>query len=53
MDAMSFVVLAAACAPLVDSGTAQALVHVESAFNANAIGVVGGRLERQPRTRGE
>ena len=53
MDAISFIALAAACAPLVDSSTAQALVGVESAFNPHAIGVVQGVLERQPRSRAE
>jgi type IV secretion system protein VirB1 len=53
MDALSFIALAAACAPLVDTGTAQAVVRVESGFNAHAIGVVGGQLERQPRTSSE
>jgi type IV secretion system protein VirB1 len=53
MDPLSFIALAAACAPLVDAGTAQALVRVESALNPHAIGVVGGHLERQPRTRSE
>jgi len=42
--------LALACAPLVHPGTALALVAVESGFNPNAIGVVGGVLERQPRS---
>ena len=45
--------LVAACAPLVHPTTAQALVKVESAFNPNAIGVVGGTLQRQPRSRQE
>jgi type IV secretion system protein VirB1 len=53
MDANTFLTLAAACAPLVHPATASALVSVESAFNAHAIGVVGGALERQPRTRAE
>ena len=42
-----------ACAPYVHVTTAQALVVVESSSNPYAIGVVGGVLERQPRTRGE
>lgn len=42
-----------ACAPLVHPGTAHALVHVESGTNPYAIGVVGGALVRQPRTRAE
>jgi type IV secretion system protein VirB1 len=53
MDLTSFLALAAACAPLVHPHTAQALVAVESSFNPHAIGVVGGVLERQPRTRAE
>jgi len=53
MDATSFIALVAACAPLVDAGTAQALVSVESAFNPHAIGVVQGVLERQPRSHAE
>lgn len=51
MDPVGFIALAAACAPLVDAGTARAVVQVESAFNAHAIGVVGGRLAHQPSTR--
>ena len=42
MDAIGFIALAAACAPLVNASTAQAVVQVESAFNAHAIGIVGG-----------
>lgn len=38
------------CAPGVDATTAMALVSVESSGNPHAIGVVGGALERQPRT---
>ena len=53
MDATTFVALALACAPLVDAGTAHALVSVESGHNPNAIGVVGGALLRQPRHRDE
>lgn len=49
MDALTFFALAAACAPLVDPVTTRALVQVESSFNPNAIGVVGGSLVRQPR----
>jgi type IV secretion system protein VirB1 len=45
--------LAAACAPAVHASTTQALVAVESGFNAHAIGVVGGTLVRQPRNRAE
>jgi type IV secretion system protein VirB1 len=53
MEALAFIALVTACAPLVDVATAQALVGVESAFNPHAIGVVDGVLERQPRTRRE
>jgi len=53
MDAASFSTLAATCAPLVHPSTARALVAVESGFNPHAIGVVGGVLDRQPRTPGE
>ena len=53
MEATAFIAVALACAPRVDVATAEALVRVESAFNPWAIGVVGGRLERQPRTRAE
>lgn len=45
--------LATACAPQIDPGTTLALVRVESSGHPWAIGVVGGRLERQPRSRGE
>jgi type IV secretion system protein VirB1 len=50
MDGISFLALAAACAPLVDASTTQAIVAVESSFNPNAIGVVAGVLARQPRS---
>ena len=53
MDASVFLALALACAPQVHTDTARALVSVESAFNPWAIGVVGGALVRQPRTRAE
>lgn len=53
MDSVTFLALAAACAPLVHPATASALVSVESAFNPHAIGVVGGALVRQPRSRAE
>ncbi|MGW9761122.1 MULTISPECIES: lytic transglycosylase domain-containing protein [Burkholderia] len=41
------------CAPSVHPTTMQAVVHTESALNPYAIGVVGGHLVRQPRTREE
>lgn len=53
MDASNFITLVLACAPQVHADTATALVRVESSFNPWAIGVVGGALERQPRTRTE
>jgi type IV secretion system protein VirB1 len=53
MDIATFLALALACAPQVHPDTALAVVAVESAFNPFAIGVVGGTLERQPRTRAE
>jgi type IV secretion system protein VirB1 len=43
-----FTKLAAQCAPSVDPQTIAALVRTESGFNPYAIGVVGGRLQRQP-----
>ena len=53
MDQVHFSNLAANCAPLVHEHTVHALVAVESSFNPHAIGVVGGVLQRQPRTPGE
>ena len=53
MDISVFLALALACAPQVHTHTAHALVSVESAFNPWAIGVVGGALVRQPRSRAE
>ncbi len=53
MDTSTFTALAMACAPMVHTGTAHALVAVESGFNPHAIGVVGGALQRQPRNRAE
>jgi type IV secretion system protein VirB1 len=53
MNAATFLALAMSCAPGVHPATAQALVSTESAFNPFAIGVAGGRLERQPRDRAE
>jgi type IV secretion system protein VirB1 len=44
-----FLQLAQQCAPNVHPVTMAAIVHVESGLNPFAIGVVGGRLERQPR----
>lgn len=45
--------LAQQCAPTVAPQTMAALIQVESRFRPYAIGVVGGRLERQPTTREE
>lgn len=53
MDAANLLSLIVACAPYVDTGTARALIAVESSANPHAIGVVGGALERQPRSHAE
>jgi type IV secretion system protein VirB1 len=53
VDSNTFLALAATCAPFVHPVTASAVVGVESGFNPHAIGVVGGVLERQPRSREE
>ena len=53
MDVSTFMALTALCAPLVHPLTAQAIVSTESAYNPNAIGVVAGHLDRQPRHRDE
>jgi len=45
--------LAQQCAPDVSPLTMAAIVQVESSRNPYAIGVVGGKLPRQPRTKGE
>jgi type IV secretion system protein VirB1 len=45
--------LAQQCAPLVEPRTVAAIVARESGGNPFAIGVVGGRLARQPATRAE
>lgn len=50
---MDFFVLAQQCAPDVHPKTMAAVVRVESGFNPYAIGVVGGRLERQPVNKAE
>ena len=44
-----FASLSQACAPTIHKDTMAALVSVESSFNPYAIGVVKGRLSRQPR----
>jgi type IV secretion system protein VirB1 len=53
VDTATFLALALACAPQVHPDTARAVARVESSFNPYAIGVVGGALDRQPRTRAE
>jgi type IV secretion system protein VirB1 len=45
---MTLATLLLSCAPLIEPGTAQALIAVESAGNPYAIGVVAGSLVRQP-----
>jgi type IV secretion system protein VirB1 len=45
---LDFAVLAQECAPQVHVDTLRRIVHVESGFNPYAIGVVKGRLQRQP-----
>lgn len=47
---MEFLALAQQCAPTVHVQTMRAVVGIESSFNPFAIGVVGGRLKRQPRS---
>lgn len=46
---LDFNQLAQQCAPSVHPVTMQAIARTESGFNPYAIGVVGGRLARQPR----
>ena len=50
---MDFAALAELCAPETRASTLRAVAVVESSLNPYAIGVVGGRLERQPRTLAE
>lgn len=47
---LPFEKLAAACAPSIHPTTLKAVVTTESSWNPYAIGVVAGRLERQPRS---
>ena len=47
---LDFAVLAQECAPQVHVDTLRRIVHVESGFNPYAIGVVKGRLQKQPRS---
>lgn len=49
----AFLALAQQCAPAVAPTTMAAVVRVESAFNPYGIGVVHGRLQRQPVNLGE
>lgn len=53
MMSADFDSLAQQCAPGVHPTTLQAVVRTESSFNPFAIGVVGGRLVRQPQNRDE
>jgi type IV secretion system protein VirB1 len=46
---MDFIDVARQCAPMVHEQTIHALARTESGFNRFAIGVVNGRLARQPR----
>lgn len=50
---VDFQALMQQCAPEVHPDTMAKVVRVESSFNPFAIGVVGGKLERQPRTKEE
>ncbi|MFP3709722.1 lytic transglycosylase domain-containing protein [Paraburkholderia sp. SIMBA_009] len=50
---LDFIAIAQQCAPAVAPQTLAAVAHVESSFNPYAIGVVGGKLERQPRNKAE
>jgi type IV secretion system protein VirB1 len=50
---LEFLALSQQCAPTVAPQTMAAIVNVESSYNPYAIGVVGGRLARQPATRNE
>lgn len=50
---LEFFALAQECAPTVAPQTMAAVVSVESGYNPYAIGVVGGRLARQPKSREE
>lgn len=47
---LDFMALTQECAPTVEPQTMAAVVKVESSFNPYAIGVVGGRLQRQPKS---
>jgi len=45
--------LAAQCAPDIHPATLKAVISTESSWNPFAIGIVGGKLERQPRSLAE
>ena len=47
---IDFATLAHECAPTVQVATLQAIARTESAFNPLAVGVVGGHLQRQPKS---
>jgi type IV secretion system protein VirB1 len=53
MMPLDFIALAQQCAPRVSPVTMAAIVRTESGFNPYAIGVVNGRLVRQPASLGE
>lgn len=50
---LEFAAIAEQCAPSIHADTMRRLVQVESSFNPYAIGVVGHRLQRQPRNEQE
>lgn len=50
---LEFLALAQRCAPTVAPQTMAAIVNVESGFDSYAIGIVGGRLARQPASHAE
>ncbi|ACC76473.1 MULTISPECIES: lytic transglycosylase domain-containing protein [Paraburkholderia] len=50
---IDFATLAHECAPTVQAATLQAIVRTESAFDPLAVGIVGGHLQRQPKSLGE
>jgi len=50
---IGFEALVAECAPNVAPSTLRAMSYVESSFNPYAIGVVNGRLIRQPKSHAE
>ena len=50
---LEFLALVQACAPTVAPETMAAVISVESSYNPYAIGVVGGRLARQPKNHKE